>query len=619
MSLRGSQVAVSCVTENSPRMLAQALRLVRSIRWFGGELSQSRVLVCAVGGMENGARRELEALGAEIRIITRFHPANPTANRLQTFAQMQDGTEALWLMLDCDTIVVQDPLPFLSGDAFQAKIAPVPTVTETVFARLFAHFNLPLPPPSHVTGFTGTPTIPYYNGGVLAMPPAIARELAPVWRRYNQELADEPRLVDPCRRHMHQASLSLALVATGVPQRELSAALNFQLNATHMEPPPGFAETDPVIVHYHQFAGDDGQLLPCPYPLAQERIETFNARLREEGLTTRNRADVSHTLVVLGMHRSGTSVVTEIVRAMGAYAGESDEMPAPDMFNPTGYWEHHDVQKLNTQILERLGVDWIAGAAADLSRLSVEERAQFTRRAREVAAPLTVIKVPTMAILFPIWRDALERPLCILAWRDPISVARSLANRDNLPPQLGLTLWELYTRAMLIDTRGLPRVLVSYDALVRDPVPVVKELYERLRVLGVRGLVLPADETLRQIVNPDFNRSSVRGEAEADSLLDPEQSELLETLLNESAVDGEVSQPSPRTRAHLMFYTDLLRERQLLHGRVALAERQVAERTLLIEGILQSRSWKIGYALTRLLRAFRGGELSAEDRWRAMK
>lgn len=76
MKLAGSQVAISCVMENTPRMFAQALRLLRSIQWFGGELAQSRVMVCVVGGVEDEARRALESLGADVRIISRFHPAN---------------------------------------------------------------------------------------------------------------------------------------------------------------------------------------------------------------------------------------------------------------------------------------------------------------------------------------------------------------------------------------------------------------------------------------------------------------------------------------------------------------------------------------------------------------
>jgi hypothetical protein len=62
-----ADVVVGLLTENTPRMLGQAIRLLRSIRWFGGELANVRVVVCGVEPLESGAHRSLEALGAEIR------------------------------------------------------------------------------------------------------------------------------------------------------------------------------------------------------------------------------------------------------------------------------------------------------------------------------------------------------------------------------------------------------------------------------------------------------------------------------------------------------------------------------------------------------------------------
>lgn len=98
----------------------------------------------------------------------------------------------------------------------------------------------------------------------------MARILAPVWRRYNLA-ADDPQLAAPCQRHMHRAALTLALAETGLPCVELPAAMNYQINTAQLVPPPGFAETDPAIIHYHHLATEDGFLLACPYPRAQER------------------------------------------------------------------------------------------------------------------------------------------------------------------------------------------------------------------------------------------------------------------------------------------------------------------------------------------------------------
>ncbi|MCU1245024.1 MAG: putative glycosyltransferase [Acidobacteria bacterium] len=602
-------------------MLTQAIRLLRSIRWFGGGLAQSRIVVCAVGSLQGDAREELEALGAETRIVSRFHPANPTGNRHQLLSELLVAPEQLLFLLDCDTIVVQDPLPYLRTDAFQGKVAPTPTVSDEVFERLFAHFHLVKPPRTHLARLSGTLMIPYFNAGVLAIPRALAQILAPVWRKYNEILADEPHLVAPCQRHMHQASLSLALAATGIPCAELPEELNFQINAQQVAQPPGFAESDPVIVHYHHLATDDGFLLPCPYPGTQARIEQFHERLRAEGIAEAHQAAEtrsSRPVVVLGMHRSGTSVVTELLTTLGMYVGTPGELTPADMFNPTGYWEYREAVKIDTEIMEALSASWTDNiAGADVSRLSVEQYAAFLARAREVVRSLGghgtfLLKDPRMSLLFPLWRRVLESPVCVIAWREPLAVARSLWTRDRQPLLVSLALWEHYNRTLLRDSAGLARLLVSYDELLADPERIAGELHASLTALGVPGLQLPGAERIGQTVNADFNRSGPRARTE-ESLLDPGQHELLAALRSGAALHEPVA-PTPARTLELLaeFATFETRQEALLAD--------VAELDDLLRAVFKSRSWRVGHSATMFVqRLRRTSAITALDRWRQSK
>jgi hypothetical protein len=56
--------------------------------------------------------------------------------------------------------------------------------------------------------------------------------------------------------------------------------MNYPLHLTHLAPPPGFAECDPVVLHYHDRVDDQGLISPCPYPIAQRRIDLLNARIQ---------------------------------------------------------------------------------------------------------------------------------------------------------------------------------------------------------------------------------------------------------------------------------------------------------------------------------------------------
>jgi Uncharacterized protein conserved in bacteria len=627
--MAADEVVVGCVTEDNPKYLGQALRLVQSIQWFGGELAQARLIVGAVEHIDPGARRALEALGAEVRIVPRFDSRNGSANRLQLLNELRDGIEKNIFMLDCDTLVVRDPLPLLRRDVFQSKIAPLPTVTHEVFERLFKHFHIDLPARTFTTGYTGTPTIPYFNAGVFTISADLAGRLVPEWRRFNALLAAEPALVAPCEKHLHQAALALALAVSGVPVEEMGPELNFQLNMTQFPAPPGYLDVDPFIIHYHELVDDDGLLLPCPFPRAQERIDRFHERFREE--RARSIARFSHEpvaqssprqIAVLGMHRSGTSLVARLLNSMGCYAGEDHEPPAPDLFNPTGYWEHRDVWALDEEILAALDASWLDPASVDLARLNDESRRTFVGRAREIVRTLDehgswMVKDPRLSILFPIWREVLDRPICVLVWREPAAVARSIERRDGLPFVLGLALWEEYTRAMLASTIAEPRVCVSYQDLVADPIQSVARLHAALVAAGAADLQLPPDDEIRSMIDPALDRHSSKSEG----LLNRQQSELRDALRSGAALEWEAVPPVQReTRDLLSTYLRQQREIATLQKETAeremLIEKETAEREMLIEAVFASRSWRLGFALTRLWRRLAPSSAeTAVERW----
>jgi hypothetical protein len=618
-SICSDDIVIGCVTEDNPKYLGQALRLLQSIRWFGGELARVRVVVGSVERIDPAARRALEALDARVRIVPRFEPRNGSANRLALFDEHCDGSEQNFLLLDCDTIVVRDPLPLLRRGVLQARIAPLPTVTHEVFQRLFAYFGLELPPRSHLTGYSGTPTIPYFNAGVINVAADLGERLAPPWRKYNAILAGRPELVAPCERHLHQAALALAVADTGIPVDPAGAELNYQLNMTQLPPPPGYLDVDPCIIHYHHLVDEEGILRPCPFPRAQERIDRFHERLRRErrlasGLSRSETGPATSPkqIAVIGMHRSGTSLVARLLNAMSCYAGREDELPPPDVFNPTGYWERRDVWALDEEILATLDCNWIDGAAADLSRLSADSRRVFADRARAIADALDehgswVIKDPRLSLLFPLWRCVLRRPICVLVWRQPQAVARSIQARDGLPLVLGLALWEEYNRAMLATTIGLPRVMVSYDDLVADPIATASRLHAELIAAGAADLRLPSDDRIRAMIDPQLNRHG----GDDDLLLTGHQSELRDALRSNEALQWSSVTPTlPETRALLSGFTRAEREKAMLL-------KENAESRMLIDAVFSSRSWRLGFALTRIWRRLvRSGEPTAVDRWR---
>src|SRR3712207_8107365 len=59
-----------------------------------------------------------------------------------------------------------------------------------------------------------------------------------------------------------------------------------------------------------------------------------------------------------GMHRSGTSTVTQLLYRCGLYLGEQKELRGARRDNQKGFWEHRKLARINEQILESFGGGW---------------------------------------------------------------------------------------------------------------------------------------------------------------------------------------------------------------------------------------------------------------------
>lgn len=196
-------------------------------------------------------------------------------------------------------------------------------------------------------------------------------------------------------------------------------------------------------------------------------------------------------LVVLGMHRSGTSAVAGMLELLGADAGTS-LIAADKEVNPKGFWEHEDVVAIHEQLLVSLGMAW--NDARELPNqwwLSPEVetyRAQLLdvlKRDFE-DSPLWLIKDPRMCRLLPLWHEVFRefqcKPLYVLMLRDPAEVAQSLKRRDRMWPEWSCLLWLMYVLEAEYMTRGSSRAYVHYNEVLTDSQRVVDELGHALAV-----------------------------------------------------------------------------------------------------------------------------------------
>jgi hypothetical protein len=187
-----------------------------------------------------------------------------------------------------------------------------------------------------------------------------------------------------------------------------------------------------------------------------------------------NERPLGPCVLVVGMHRSGTSAVAGAIGALGfAMPQQDDRMDWPES-NPE-HWESLALAVHDDNLLDRLGGSW--DAPPDL--LDGWERSSAISQLPDPGPVLAaafpdqgpfVWKDPRLSLLLPYWRPLLPDPLAvILIWRSPLAVANSLRKRDDLDLAHGIALWERYNRSAIENLRGVNTYLASYESLLDNP------------------------------------------------------------------------------------------------------------------------------------------------------
>jgi hypothetical protein len=257
--------------------------------------------------------------------------------------------------------------------------------------------------------------------------------------------------------------------------------------------------------------------------------------------------DAGVPILVLGMHRSGTSVLARTLMSLGVAVGEEDALlPAHPTDNPTGYWERSDVVASHDEFLASAGYSWsqVAGMTAsdfDPAALqTLEERLRKTIARLDQGGRPWLVKDPRLCLLLPQWSRLVDGVACVVAVRDPRDVAASILReqlRGAFTSNFLLALWEKYLRTVLADMASRRALFVSYERLLADPMRESARIKRALAEMGVTRLHDPSGEELEMFVDPRLQRSA----APAHSRLSESQQQLFAWLEAQSQAPSAVS------------------------------------------------------------------------------
>ena len=202
-------------------------------------------------------------------------------------------------------------------------------------------------------------------------------------------------------------------------------------------------------------------------------------------------ADERRCLLVLGMHRSGTSALTRVLNLLGADLPATLAPPADD--NETGFWESLRFVDYHDHLLSEAGSVWGDWRALDLNRISMVRRNEIKRKIAELveeeygASRFFVLKDPRICRFLPIYAELLtERgivPSYVISLRNPLAVAASLTARNGLTIGFACLVWLGHVLEAERATRRARRVFVAYERMLSDWRGLIADMGRHLQIV----------------------------------------------------------------------------------------------------------------------------------------
>jgi hypothetical protein len=202
-------------------------------------------------------------------------------------------------------------------------------------------------------------------------------------------------------------------------------------------------------------------------------------------------------LVVIGMHRSGTSCVTGCISRLGVYPGHNGQLLHPSKHNPKGYYENFFIMTSNDDICKEFLGGWFTTLSLpedfmdnDITKKSKEMITHIIRDYLMIF-PISVLKEPRISLLLPlyleIFRELQLDVRFVVVNRNERDNVQSISKSHNKPPHQCLTVRNHYLKSIADNTRWFRKASIQYEELLSDP-------FETLRKLGKDlGIKWPID------------------------------------------------------------------------------------------------------------------------------
>jgi len=209
---------------------------------------------------------------------------------------------------------------------------------------------------------------------------------------------------------------------------------------------------------------------------------------------------VEQQFVVLGMHRSGTSIVANMLHRAGISMGT--DFIKGKASNVDGHFEDKAMVAANERIFSLIRASWDKiPSSKDISSISDEVKNEY-RSFISSKCGIWGVKDPRLNLFIEYLEPFLSAPVYIYCKRPELDVAQSLLVRDNMPIEHGLLLkreYDTLIESFLVGKKNV--VAVEYDELTKYPEKAIRNVFT---VANYKPTV-----TIGEIIKPVKDRSSL--------------------------------------------------------------------------------------------------------------
>jgi hypothetical protein len=206
---------------------------------------------------------------------------------------------------------------------------------------------------------------------------------------------------------------------------------------------------------------------------------------------------LSGQVIVAGFHRSGTSLISQVLHRGGLFLGY--DLMGATFSNPHGHFEDIEVYDLHEQILADNGHTWLVSEPflPVITGPHWRRMERFIQR-RNAEHDLWAFKDPRVCLFMMIWKHLLPNAKALLVYRHFSDTTYSLGRRQSTElfsrptgpermyrrfwgePDLALRMWLTHNEALLTFARAYPEdtLAVSLE-MVQSGFPVIGAVNQR--------------------------------------------------------------------------------------------------------------------------------------------